>query len=119
GHRARLLPSPLAGRRALSQLLRRHPRPAPRRQRPLRGLGRPDLLRHLGAGADGDGVRSAEERLSGAARRRRRRGPRRARVPGGRVLRRHRRHRGLSHGLLHRPGRQRPHAPPPLRPEGL
>ena len=39
----------------------------------------------------------------------------RARGQGRRVHRRHLRHRGLPHGALHRPRRQRPDAAPPLR----
>ena len=80
----------------------------------LRVLGRRDLLRDLGTGETGHGVRAAEERPSGPARRRHRRGTSRTRgegveskatpsTPASATWR------------FQRPRWQRPDAPPPLR----
>ena len=84
-------------------------------KRRLRVLGRRHLLRDLGTGQNGHGVRAPEKRPPGPPRRRRRRRPRRAGGEGRRVQRRDLRHRRLPHGPLHRPRRQRPDAAPPLR----
>ena len=72
------------------------------------------VLRDLRADDLRAGVRAADDRAPRAPRRRRRGGPRRARGEGRRVRGRDLRHRRLPHGVLQRPGRQRPDAPPPL-----
>src|SRR6186997_887886 len=63
-HETGLRRGSIAGRRTLTDVLHRDARPAAGRARAIRGLGRRDVLRDLGTGEDGHGVRAAKERAS-------------------------------------------------------
>ena len=114
-HQARFRRHSLHRRRPLPRVLRRDARPAPRREGPVRVLGRARP-----ASASG-----SRPRWAWSSRRRRTPTPPCTSTTspppgpswrqGRRVQRRHLRHRRLPHGALHRPRRQRPDAAPPLR----